>query len=147
MALDDFQAVPPPPSNRTLTTAVDGQGTVQLSPAGGSYPQGTSVQATAVPAGGKWAFVCWSGALTGSTNPASVVMDADKTVTAIFRVPGDVTGEGDVDVVDLLYFVDAFGSVSGDANYDVWCDFNRDDGVDVVDLLTLVENFGTIGGQ
>ena len=56
---------------------------------------------------------------------------------------GDVDGDGHVDVVDLLYFVDAFGSVAGDANYDSRCDFNSDDSVDVVDLLMLVENFGT----
>jgi 3',5'-cyclic AMP phosphodiesterase CpdA len=55
---------------------------------------------------------------------------------------GDVDGDGHVDVVDLLYLVDAFGSVPGDLNYSVACDFNRDDSVDVVDLLMLVENFG-----
>jgi hypothetical protein len=47
-----------------------------------------------------------------------------------------------VDVVDLLYFVDAFGSVPGDGNYNPACDFNHDDSVDVVDLLMLVDNFG-----
>jgi formylglycine-generating enzyme required for sulfatase activity len=57
-------------------------------------------------------------------------------------VPGDVDGDGHVDVVDLLYLVDAFGSVTGDANYDPRCDFNSDGGVDVVDLLIMVENFG-----
>jgi hypothetical protein len=57
-------------------------------------------------------------------------------------IPGDIDDDGYVDVVDLLYFVDAFGSVSGDANYDARCDFNDDDAVDVVDLLILVENFG-----
>jgi hypothetical protein len=55
---------------------------------------------------------------------------------------GDVNGDGHVDVVDLLYLVDAFGSVSGDANFDPWCDFNSDGAVDVVDLLDLVYNFG-----
>jgi hypothetical protein len=44
--------------------------------------------------------------------------------------------------VDLLFLVDAFGSVLGDANYDPACDFNSDDSVDVVDLLMLVDNFG-----
>jgi hypothetical protein len=41
-----------------------------------------------------------------------------------------------------LYGVDAFGGVTGDANYDPACDFNQDGYVDVIDLLTLVENFG-----
>jgi hypothetical protein len=58
-------------------------------------------------------------------------------------VPGDIDGDGHVDVVDLLYLVDAFGSVSGEPSYNAAADFNHDDSVDVVDLLTLVENFGT----
>ena len=58
-------------------------------------------------------------------------------------IAGDVDGDGHVNVVDLLYLVDAFGGVPGDSNYSVACDFNRDDSVDVVDLLMLVENFGT----
>jgi hypothetical protein len=54
----------------------------------------------------------------------------------------DVDGDGQVDVVDLLYMVDAFGSAAGDPNYDARCDFNKDGYVDVVDLLTLVYSFG-----
>jgi hypothetical protein len=55
---------------------------------------------------------------------------------------GDTNGDGAVDVVDLLDFVAAFGSLVGDANYDAACDFNADDAVDVVDLLMLVNSFG-----
>jgi hypothetical protein len=57
-------------------------------------------------------------------------------------LPGDITDEGHVDVVDLLWFVDAFGSVAGDVNYDPLADFNYDGSVDVVDLLWLVQYFG-----
>ena len=38
----------------------------------------------------------------------------------------DINKDGYVDVEDLLYFVDAFGSVTGDPNYDSRCDFNSD---------------------
>ncbi|NLN71021.1 MAG: hypothetical protein GX142_09640 [Chloroflexi bacterium] len=31
-----------------------------------------------------YTFANWSGDLTGSNNPATIVMDADKTVTAAF---------------------------------------------------------------
>jgi hypothetical protein len=58
-------------------------------------------------------------------------------------VAGDVTGDGHVDVVDLLYLVDAFGSVVGDPTYDLNVDFSGDQSIDVIDLLTLVETFGT----
>jgi hypothetical protein len=58
-------------------------------------------------------------------------------------VPGDVNRDSHVDVSDLLYLVYAFGSATGDANYDPRCDFNNDGSVDVSDLLDLVYNFGT----
>lgn len=54
----------------------------------------------------------------------------------------DVNSDGHVDVIDLLYLVDAFGSYTGDANYDPACDFNGDGAVDVLDLLDMIENFG-----
>ena len=43
----------------------------------------TVVTLTATAASG-WTFAGWSGAVTGSTNPASVTMDAAKSVTATF---------------------------------------------------------------
>lgn len=64
-------------------------------------------------------------------------------VYAAVRIAGDVDGDDHVDVVDLLYLVDAFGSNDGDENFDAACDFNGDGAVDVVDLLVLVDYFGT----
>jgi hypothetical protein len=57
-------------------------------------------------------------------------------------LPGDVDDNGHVDVIDLLWFVDAFGSVQGDPNYDPLADFNFDGTVDVIDLLWMVDFFG-----
>jgi hypothetical protein len=57
-------------------------------------------------------------------------------------LPGDITDDGHVDVVDLLWFVDAFGTCQGDPAYDPLADFNADGCVDVVDLLWLVQFFG-----
>jgi hypothetical protein len=59
-------------------------------------------------------------------------------------LPGDFTYDGSVDVVDLLTFVDAFGTVTGDPAFDPTCDLNSDGSVDVVDLLTFVESFGMV---
>src|SRR5439155_22591980 len=67
----------------TVTVNVAGGGSVTKSPDQPTYPNGTTVQLTAVPNAGS-AFSGWSGALTGSTNPANLLMDADKTVTATF---------------------------------------------------------------
>ncbi|MBK8039227.1 MAG: hypothetical protein IPK22_19150 [Verrucomicrobiaceae bacterium] len=58
-------------------------GTVNVSPQLADYAAGTVVTLTALPAGDN-SFLGWSGAATGSTNPTTVTMDANKTVTASF---------------------------------------------------------------
>ena len=67
----------------TLNTSVIGNGSIALDPPGGTYDDGTVVQATATPAAG-WSFESWSGDLSGSTNPQNVTMDANKSITATF---------------------------------------------------------------
>jgi ribosomal protein L24 len=67
---------------------------------------------------------------------------ANDSVNVRVRMLGDVNQDDGVDVLDLLIFVDAFGSALGDPDYDPACDFNHDDSVDVVDLLDFVANFG-----
>jgi len=68
----------------SLTINTTGNGSIALSPTGGTYNEGTTVTLTATPDAG-WEFAGWSGDLTGSTNPASITMNADKTVTATFN--------------------------------------------------------------
>jgi uncharacterized repeat protein (TIGR02543 family) len=68
----------------TLTTAVTTSGTGTISPASGStYYEGQQVPVTATPALG-YSFSGWSGAASGTTNPVTITMDADKTITATF---------------------------------------------------------------
>ena len=71
----------------TLTTNVTGSGTVSSNPNAASYTAGTQVTLTATPATG-YQFSGWSGALTGTTNPATITMDANKTITATFTQVG-----------------------------------------------------------
>ena len=70
-------------TNFTLTTSVSGSGTISLNPSGGTYASGTVVSATATPASG-WTFSGWSGAATGTANPVSITMNANKSLTATF---------------------------------------------------------------
>ncbi|UII27141.1 T9SS type A sorting domain-containing protein [Fulvivirga maritima] len=72
---------PPPGNDYSLTTSVQGQGTV--SPNGGTYNSGASVTLTATPANG-WVFSNWSGAASGSSNPVTITMNSNKSVTAVF---------------------------------------------------------------
>lgn len=60
-----------------------GTGAVQFDPPGGSYAEGTQVIVTAVPAAG-WYFKNWDGALSGSENPDTLIMDEEKAVMAVF---------------------------------------------------------------
>jgi hypothetical protein len=67
----------------TLTVSNVGSGTVMRDPEQATYWHNTIVELTAMPAPG-WSFSGWSGALTGSENPASMTMDGDKSVIAIY---------------------------------------------------------------
>ncbi|MGQ9680720.1 MAG: InlB B-repeat-containing protein [Candidatus Bathyarchaeia archaeon] len=67
----------------TLTTQVSGSGSVSRDPDKITYPEGTSVKLTAIANSG-YVFDHWEGDLTGNTNPVTIIMDSDKTVTAVF---------------------------------------------------------------
>ena len=67
-----------------LTVTIEGNGMVTLDPAGGVYEEGAIVELTAVPDSEDWRFKEWSGDLTGSNNPETIIMDGDKDVTATF---------------------------------------------------------------
>jgi hypothetical protein len=71
------------PPKHTLTLNVIGQGTVALQPPGGTYGEGKSVSLHATPASG-WHFETWQGAATSTISWATVIMDGNKTVTAVF---------------------------------------------------------------
>ncbi len=66
-----------------LTIETTDSGAVTLSPPGRIYENGTRVTLTASPAAG-YHFLEWRGDLLGSTNPATVVIDTNKRVTAVF---------------------------------------------------------------
>ncbi len=81
----------------TVTATAVGPGSVTLSPPNGPYPLGSSVTVTATP-GLDAAFVGFSGDLTGTTNPATLIVDGNESVTATFATLYDValnaTGPG-----------------------------------------------------
>lgn len=65
--------------------------------ASADYGHGTKVQLIAVPAAG-WRFSHWEGDLEGSKNPAEIVVDAQKSVTAVF-------------VSNLIYVPQQYGTI------------------------------------
>lgn len=67
-----------------LNLVTNGKGTITASPAASTYAPGTVVTLTATPAAGS-PWLGWSGAVTGTTNPITVTITKDTSVTANFR--------------------------------------------------------------
>jgi len=78
-------AVFTPTAHYTLTVSLSppGGGSVSRSPDLPQYAPGTVVTLTAAPAAG-YDFSRWDGAISGTANPATVTMTADRGVTAVF---------------------------------------------------------------
>ena len=76
-----------PPPTYTLTISTSGNGTT--TPAAGTYTynSNTVVSVTANPGSGA-TFSGWSGAATGTANPVSITMNANKSLTATFTGGG-----------------------------------------------------------
>ena len=75
----------PNPDTYSLTMNTEGQGAVNVNPPGGAYTSGTAVTVTATASGG-WHFDHWEGGLTGSVNPATITIDANTSVMAVFAI-------------------------------------------------------------
>ncbi len=73
------------PTTHTLSISTVGTGTVTKNPNQATYDYNTSVTLTAVDGTG-YHFDHWTGNLSGSANPTSITMDADKSVTANFAI-------------------------------------------------------------
>ncbi len=69
-----------------LNLRISGSGEVVSDPVGGVYEPGTRVTLTAIPAG-DYVFLRWEGDLSSPANPDSILMDANKQVTAVFSLP------------------------------------------------------------
>ena len=82
-----------PPAEVLLTTRVSpsGAGTVTVDPSGPLYDLNSEVTLTATANNDDYLFSQWSGDLTGSENPVTIVMDKTRTITANFVRVFEVT--------------------------------------------------------
>ena len=127
----------------TVNFAGDGRGSVTSTPAGvdcdanctGAFQLYTAVSLTAVPEEGS-KFAGWNGDCNAS---GQVVMDGDKSCQATFvktAIPGDVSGDGTVNIVDALLVARCAVNLSNSCNKDT-ADVNCDDNVNIVDALLI----------
>lgn len=71
-----------PQKQLTINVTPDIGGSV--TPSSGMYAMGSIVKLTATPSS-EYIFKEWTGGVTGTTNPTNVLIDVDKTVTAVFE--------------------------------------------------------------
>ncbi len=70
-----------------------------------------------------------------------VYMD-DVSVYILGPCSGDLDGDGDTDLADLAQLLGAYGSVTGDPEYDPAADLDNDGDVDLADLAGLLGDYG-----
>jgi hypothetical protein len=56
--------------------------------------------------------------------------------------PGDLDGDGDVDLSDLGLLLGAFGTCDGDAGFNGAADFDQSGCIELSDLTVLLANYG-----
>ena len=82
-------------------------------------------------------------ATAGGGNAVDPSAGVTLTASSVGGIFGDFEPDGDVDITDFGLFADAFGSVTGDGNYDVRADEEPDGDVDITDFGKFADNFGT----
>ncbi len=71
-------------STYKISIATLGKGTVTTNPAGASFPAGSTVTLTATPAAGS-PWIGWTGACTGTATTCTLTMNANYSVSALFK--------------------------------------------------------------
>ena len=81
-----------------------GMGVILVNPIGDSFEANERITLEAIPNEG-YVFEKWEGALTGNTNPESIIIDNDKSVTAHFflrNYPLNISISGEGNVVEVI---------------------------------------------
>ena len=88
---------------------------------------------------GNYTVSATAGPVSGQTN-TSDLSRVDGWV--IITIPGDINGDGSVDVYDAILLAAAFYSTPGSSNWNPNADINGDGVVDIYDAIIMAQNFG-----
>jgi hypothetical protein len=81
---------------------------------------------------------------TGQSGPVTVLVAGQKHTTGSYTVettlPGDINGDGQVNLADLVPFANAFGSKPGWPNYNAAADFNQNGIINLYDAKAVERN-------
>jgi hypothetical protein len=64
--------------------------------------------------------------------------------TVVVRIPGDIDGDGAVDITDAIMFSNNFGLQKGDARWNPAADLNQDGVTNILDMIIIAGHFGEI---
>jgi len=88
---------------------------------------------------GSYAISVYSQPVQGEVNTANNLYFGGRVVVA---VPGDIKGDGVVDIYDAIMLAGAYNSKPNDSNWNPNADINGDNFVDIYDAITLAGNYG-----
>jgi hypothetical protein len=103
-----------PPPTYSLAVSTVGNGSVTLNPNQTRYDSASTVQLAATPQQNN-ELSGWSGDLTGKANPASIIMNANKSVTATFTPSPVWTNDGPTTFDGTSTYIDG-GKTPGSAS-------------------------------
>lgn len=78
--------------------------------------------------------------LTGETDTADNAAYASSQVRV--TIPGDVDGDRDVDIFDIVRMAEIYGVTALDKNYDPNCDIDGDGDIDIFDIVAAAGHYG-----
>jgi hypothetical protein len=88
---------------------------------------------------GKYNVSATAGPVSGQTNTTD---DSLSDGLVIVTIPGDINGDGTVDIYDAILLAAAFGSTPGSPNWNPNADIDGDGIVDIYDAIILASNYG-----
>jgi hypothetical protein len=81
-------------------------------------------------------------ALVACLTATIMLAQAQLLVKAAPDIPGDINGDGVVDVFDVVIIAVAYGTEPGDPNWNPQADLNIDNIIDIGDLVIWADHFG-----